>query len=227
MAKRRLLFKSGKRNYYEAPEAGYLIVNHGESGDHLEILNQRITEHMLGGLSSIGVLNQFVKRLNMHESMIFDYELIPIRIRVRLRADEEQAKTFGGKTGFIYAKPIYEIQFRNGEQKLNITFDDLITLGLVNEFELTEIKELVQRASDYLTGFYWQASALLVEFNAQFGRQYFDEFSTAIILTDELSPKDSVIWDVRAAESGDFTPLDLDILSERIKLPMFAATSAN
>lgn len=216
--KGRLVFEQNAKQYFEAAEEGFLVLN---AGNHLSpeaLLSQRITDHLLQGLASIGVQTQFVRQLNMHETLVYDLEPMPVRFRMKLRADEVHAELMDADLGAVFAKPICEILFFKGEKSIPLSFDDLVTLGVVSEFETDELKTIIQRVTDYLAGVYWSAGAILVDFTMSLGRLYLDDYHSVLAVTDDIAPDAATIWD--KASIGQEAPIHLDLaeIAHRLRL---------
>ena len=219
MVKRRLIFESNSKKYFEGPDPGCLIQNFSEGDDGVGVLNYRLCEYFLQGLSSIGIATHFIKRLNMHESLIHHLEMIPVTVRVRLRADEECSERMGFALGTIFSEPLLEVQFKNRDgATTQIALNDLATIGVMNDDEINDFQTLIRRVTDYLAGVYWSAGCLLVDFKLEIGRQYFDEYPSILVLTDEIGPIGAQIWDLTEDGSTVIKKLTVGDIAERLAL---------
>lgn len=219
MAKRRLMFESNSKKYFEGPEPGSLIQNFSEGADGVGVLNHRLCEYFLQGLSSVGIATHFIKRLNMHESLIHHLEMVPVSVKVRLRADEDYANRMGFPLATIFSEPLLEVHYRNKEGVgTQISLNDLSTLGVMNDDEIDDFQTLIGRVTDYLAGLYWSAGCLLVDYHLEVGRQYFDDYPPMLVVTDEIGPQNAQIWDL--AEDGARTIVKLEVsdIADRLSL---------
>ena len=219
MAKRRLVFESNSKRYFEGPDPGSLILNFREGEDGVGVLNHRLSEYFMQGMSSMGIATHFIKRLNMHESLIHHLEMIPVKMKVRMRADQTFAKDFDVEIGTVFTQPLVDFYFRNKEGELNvISQSHIISMGWANQEELQEVYGLIKRISDYLAGAYWSTGALLVDFNLELGRQYFDDYPPMLVVGDEVGPANTQLWDLQSETDGEIISLGVEEIADRLSL---------
>ncbi|MBT8416020.1 MAG: phosphoribosylaminoimidazolesuccinocarboxamide synthase, partial [Silicimonas sp.] len=88
MARRKKLYEGKAKILYEGPEPGTLVqyfkddatAFNAQKRDVIEgkgVLNNRLSEFFMKGLSQIGVPTHFIKRINMREQLIRQVEIIP------------------------------------------------------------------------------------------------------------------------------------------------------
>ncbi len=219
MAKRRLMFESNSKKYFEGPDPGSLIQNFSEGADGVAVLNHRISEYFLQGLSSVGIATHFIKRLNMHESLIHHLEMVPVTIKVRLRADEDYSQRMGFPLATIFSAPLLEVHYRNKEGVLTqVSLGDLSTLGVMNDDEIEDLERLIGRVTDYLAGLYWSIGCLLVDYQLEVGRQYFDDYPSMLVVTDEIGPQSAQIWDLSEDGAETIVKLKVSDIADRLSL---------
>src|SRR5215218_2337491 len=94
VSRRRQVYEGKAKILFEGPEPGTLVqyfkddataFNNQKKGiiTGKGVLNNRISEHLMLRLAEIGVPTHFVRRLNMHEQLIREVEIIPIEVVVR------------------------------------------------------------------------------------------------------------------------------------------------
>ena len=74
-----------------------------------------------------------------------------------------------------------------------------MALGIVSYAELGHIYDLARRTNDILVQFYHEAGIELVDFKMECGRTEDGD----IIVSDEISPDNSRLWDIATGEKLD------------------------
>ena len=129
MARRKKLYEGKAKTLYEGPEPGTLVqyfkddatAFNAEKRDVIEgkgVLNNRLSEFFMTGLSQIGVPNHFLKRLNMREQLIRSVEIIPLEVIVRNYAAGSMAKRLGMEEGTVLPRPIVEFSYKNDDLEI-------------------------------------------------------------------------------------------------------------
>ncbi len=107
MAPRRKKIYEGKAKIlYEGPEPGTLVQYFKDDATAFNaqkkatiegkgVLNNRLSEFFMTGLTNIGVPNHFIKRLNMREQLIRQVEIVPLEVIVRNFAAGSISKRLG------------------------------------------------------------------------------------------------------------------------------------
>lgn len=216
MSKRRLVFETQTKRFYEGPEPASLVENLRDSADHESILNGRISEYLMQGLIHMGVPTHFIRRLNMRETVIQHVEMLPFSVLIRNRADENYAKKFDFELGAILPKSIIEFRFHNSNNETHpLSQDEILNFELASRSELRQIMSLSQRVSDYLSGTYWAAGYFLVELSLEFGRQAYDDFHTTLMLADDIGPKQAQLWDINSSDENNLVRPSLSDVAKR------------
>jgi len=94
MSRRKKIYEGKAKILYEGPEPGTLIQYFKDDATAFNaqkhaiiegkgVLNNRISEFIMGHLNSIGVPTHFIRRLNMREQLIREVEIIPLEVVVR------------------------------------------------------------------------------------------------------------------------------------------------
>ena len=213
-SRRRKVYEGKAKVLFEGPEPGTLIqyfkddataFNNQKQGviTGKGVLNNRISEYLMEKLSSIGIPNHFVRRLNMREQLVKEVEIIPIELVIRNVVAGSLAKRFGIEEGEPLPRSIVEYYYKSDE--LNdplVTEEHISAFGWAAYQEIDEMLNLGLRINDYLSGLFMGAGLRLVDFKIEFGR-YWEDDEMSIILADEISPDSCRLWDVLTNEKLD------------------------
>ena len=159
------------------------------------ILNNIMSEHFMKGLSSIGIPNHFIKRLNMREQLVKSCEIIPLEVVVRNLAAGSMSKRLGLKEGTVLSRPIVEFYYKKDE--LNdplVTEEHVIGFNWATQVELEEIILMALRVNDFMSGMMYSVNIKLVDFKLEIGR-YFEDEIVKLIIADEISSDSCRLWD--------------------------------
>ncbi len=216
MSKRRLVFETQTKRFYEGPDASSLVEILSDSSDHASMLNSRISEYLTQGVTHMGVPSHFIKRLNMRETQIHHTEVLPFSVFLRNRADEAYAEAMGFDVGAILPEPIFEFLFHNGKGgERVIGASDLTTFDLVSKDEFETLMLYARRTNDFLLGTYWAAGYFLVDLKLEFGRQSLDDYQTILMLADDIGPLQAQLWDVIASNETEIVRPSLEDVAKR------------
>lgn len=169
------------------------------------ILNNLISEHIMGVMAENGITTHFVERLNAREQLIKKVSIIPVEVVVRNIAAGSLVKRLGGnhikiKDGDKLPKPMVEFYLK--EDALNdpiITSDHITHFGLASEDELDHIIETTLQVNTVLETMFTAIGITLIDFKLEFGRLD----NANIILADEISPDNCRLWDIKTGEKKD------------------------
>ena len=214
MARRRMVYEGKAKILYEGPEPGTLIqyfkddatAFNAEKRDVIDgkgVLNNRISEHIMSGLNSIGVPTHFIRRLNMREQLIKSVEMIPLEVVVRNVAAGSLSKRLGLEEGAPLPRPI--IEFCLKDDKLGdplVTEEHIIAFNWANQQDIDDIIALALRVNDFLAGMMLGVGIRLVDFKIECGRIWDGDFQR-IIVADEISPDSCRLWDAKSGEKLD------------------------
>ena len=212
--RRRKVYEGKAKVLFEGPEPGTLIqyfkddataFNNQKQGviTGKGVLNNRISEYLMEKLSSIGIPNHFVRRLNMREQLVKEVEIIPIELVIRNVVAGSLAKRFGIEEGELLPRSIVEFYYKSDELgDPLVTEEHISTFGWAAYQEIDEMLNLGLRINDYLSGLFMGAGLRLVDFKIEFGR-YWEDDEMSIILADEISPDSCRLWDVLTNEKLD------------------------
>jgi phosphoribosylaminoimidazole-succinocarboxamide synthase len=214
MARRRLVYEGKAKILYEGPEPGTLIqyfkddatAFNAEKHDVVEgkgVLNNRISEHIMSALNSIGVPTHFIRRLNMREQLIRSVEIVPLEVVVRNVAAGSLSKRLGIEEGQPLPRPIIEFYYK--DDKLGdplVTEEHIIAFNWATQQDLDDMVALALRVNDFLAGLFLGVGIKLIDFKIECGRIWEGDFQR-IIVADEISPDSCRLWDVKTGQKLD------------------------
>ena len=214
MSRRRLVYEGKAKILYEGPEPGTYIqyfkddatAFNAEKKAVIEgkgVLNNRISEHLMGGLNAIGVPTHFIRRVNMREQLIHSCEMIPLEIVVRNVAAGSISKRLGIAEGERLPRPIVEYYLKNDELgDPMVSEEHILAFNWAGQQDLDDMVALALRVNDFLSGVFLGVGIKLVDFKVEMGRIWEGEFQR-IIVADEISPDSCRLWDIRSDEKLD------------------------
>ncbi len=214
MARRKKLYEGKAKILYEGPEPGTLVqyfkddataFNAGKKDliDGKGVLNNRLSEFFMKGLSNIGVPNHFLKRLNMREQLIRAVEIIPLEVIVRNLAAGSMSTRLGLEEGTPLPRPIIEFSYK--DDKLGdplVPEEYIIAFGWATQQDLDDIVALAMRVNDYLSGVMYAVGIVLVDFKIEVGRIWEGDYMR-LIVADEISPDSCRLWDMETGQKFD------------------------
>ena len=214
MARRRLVYEGKAKILYEGPEPGTLIqyfkddatafnAQKKEVIDGKGVLNNRISEYIMTALTSIGVPNHFIRRLNMREQLIRACEIIPLEVVVRNVAAGSLSQRLGIEEGTPLPRPIIEFYLK--DDKLGdpmVTEEHVIAFNWAAQPAIDDIIALALRVNDFLSGLFAGIGIRLVDFKIETGRIWENDYQR-IIVADEISPDSCRLWDMKSGRKLD------------------------
>lgn len=214
MARRRMVYEGKAKILYEGPEPGTLIqyfkddatAFNAEKRDVIEgkgVLNNRISEHIMSALNSIGVPTHFIRRINMREQLIRSVEIVPLEVVVRNVAAGSLSKRLGIEEGQPLPRPIIEFYYKDdalGDPL--VTEEHIIAFNWAAQQDLDDMIALALRVNDFISGLFLGVGIKLVDFKIECGRIWEGDFQR-IIVADEISPDSCRLWDVKTGEKLD------------------------
>ncbi len=214
MAKGRLVYEGKAKILYEGPEPDTMVqyfkddatAFNAEKKDVIEgkgALNNRLSEHFMSGLNTIGVPTHFIKRLNMREQLIRTCEMIPLEVVVRNVAAGSMSTRLGIEEGTSLPRPIIEFYLK--EDELNdpiVSEEHIIAFGWATQQDVDDMIALALRVNDFMSGMMLGVGIRLVDFKIEIGRVFEGDFQR-LIVADEISPDSCRLWDVETGQKLD------------------------
>ena len=214
MARRKKVYEGKAKILYEGPEPGTLVqyfkddatAFNAEKRAKVEgkgVLNNRLSEFFMTGLSQIGVPNHFLRRLNMREQLIRAVEIIPLEVVVRNVAAGSLSKRLGLAEGAPLPRPIVEFYLKDDDLGDPMVAEEhIIAFGWASQQDLDDMVALALRVNDFLSGVMLGVGIRLVDFKIEIGRIWENDFMR-LIVADEISPDSCRLWDIETGQKLD------------------------
>ncbi|MCK8483974.1 phosphoribosylaminoimidazolesuccinocarboxamide synthase [Aliiroseovarius sp. S2029] len=214
MARRKKLYEGKAKILYEGTEPGTIVqyfkddatAFNAEKKDVIDgkgVLNNRLSEFFMKGLTQLGIPNHFIKRLNMREQLVRAAEIIPLEIIVRNVAAGSIANRLGIEEGTPLPRPIVEFSYKDDSLGDPLVPEEYIAaFGWASQQEMDEIVSMALRVNDYLSGVMYGVGIKLVDFKIEMGRVYEGDFPR-LIVADEISPDSCRLWDIETGQKLD------------------------
>lgn len=215
MSRRKKLYEGKAKILYEGPEPGTVVAYFKDDATAFNaqkkavlegkgVLNNRISEYIMGHLNRIGVPTHFIKRLNMREQLLREVEIIPLEVVVRNVAAGSIAKRFGLTEGEPLPRSVVEFYYKNDELEDPFVSEEHITaFNWATTQDIDEMLAMALRVNDFMGGIFAAANIRLVDFKLEFGRVYDQNDMMRVILADEISPDSCRLWDMDTNEKMD------------------------
>ncbi len=214
MSRRKKIYEGKAKILYEGPEPGTIVqyfkddatANNAEKRaviDGKGVLNNRLSEFFMKGLSQIGVPNHFIRRLNMREQLVRAVEIIPLEVIVRNIAAGSLSKRLGIEEGTPLPRPIIEFCFKDdalGDPM--VAEEHIIAFGWASQQDLDDMVALSLRVNDFLSGCMLAVGIRLVDFKIEIGRAWDGEYQR-LLVADEISPDSCRLWDIETDQKLD------------------------
>lgn len=214
MARRKKLYEGKAKILYEGPEPGTLVqyfkddatAFNAEKKATIEgkgVLNNRLSEHFMTGLNTVGIPTHFIRRLNMREQLVKAVEIIPLEVIVRNVAAGSLSKRLGIEEGTALPRPIVEFSYKDdalGDPMVSEEY--IIAFGWASQQDLDDIVALALRVNDFMSGIMFGVGIRLIDFKIEIGR-IFDGDYQRLIIADEISPDSCRLWDMKTNQKLD------------------------
>ncbi len=212
--RRRRIYEGKSKILFEGPEAGTLVQYFKDDTTTQRdgktevisgkgVLSNRISEFLMTRMGEVGIPTHLVRRLNMREQLIREVEIIPLIIKIRNVAAGSMVERFKVPEGTALPRSILEYHYKSDELGNPMVSEEHITcFGWADPQDLDDIVTLALRINDYLSGLFAGVGLRLVDFRAEFGRQWEGD-QLRVVLADELSPDNCRLWDMKTNEKFD------------------------
>ena len=214
MARRRLVYEGKAKILYEGPEPDTLIQYFKDEATAFNaqkkatiegkgVLNNRLSEHFMTGLNTVGVPTHFIRRLNMREQLIRLVEMIPLEVVVRNYSAGSLSKRLGIPEGQQLPRPIIEFYYK--DDALNdplVSEEHIIAFNWASQQDIDDMIALALRVNDFLSGMFLGVGIRLIDFKIEIGRVYDGDFQR-LIVADEISPDSCRLWDIETGRKLD------------------------
>lgn len=214
MARRTKIYEGKAKILYEGPEPGTIVqyfkddatAYNAQKRDTIEgkgVLNNRLCEHFMKGLTAVGIPNHFIKRLNMREQLVHQVEIIPLEVIVRNVAAGSMSKMLGIEEGTPLPRPIVEFCYKDDSLGDPLVSEEhILAFQWASQQDLDDMVAIALRVNDYLSGLMYGVGIKLVDFKIEIGRQFDGDYQR-LIVADEISPDSCRLWDVKTGQKLD------------------------
>ncbi len=214
MARRKKIYEGKAKILYEGPEPGTLVQYFKDDAtafnaqkkdviDGKGVLNNRLSEFFMKGLTQIGIPNHFIRRINMREQLIRSVEIIPLEVIVRNYAAGTLSQRLGLEEGTLLPRPIVEFCLKDDALGDPLVAEEhIIAFGWASQQDLDDMLALALRVNDFLSGCMLAVGIRLVDFKIEIGRVWDGDFQR-LIIADEISPDSCRLWDIETGQKLD------------------------
>lgn len=165
------------------------------------ILDNQISAILLGELNKKGVETHFVELVGEREQLCRKIEIIPLEITVHNRIAGSLAQRLGVEEGFKSDNTIVDLRYNNDDLDDPMINDHYaVALGLASYDELKFMYSQALKANKILSALLKKAGIELIDMKLEFGRA---SDNGHIIISDEISPDTSRMWDMETGEKLD------------------------
>ena len=214
MARRKKIYEGKAKILYEGPEPGTIVQYFKDDAtafnaekratiDGKGVLNNRLSEFFMNGLTNVGIPNHFIRRINMREQLVRAVEIIPLEVIVRNFAAGSMSKRLGIEEGQALPRPIVEFCLK--DDKLGdplVSEEHIIAFGWAAQQDLDDMIALGLRVNDFLSGVMYGVGIKLVDFKIEIGRVWDNDYHR-LIVADEISPDSCRLWDMETGQRLD------------------------
>lgn len=214
--KKPIIYEGKSKILFEGPEDGTLIQHFKDDIAIPEqtdanktytifgkgVLSNRISAYLMTQLDTIGIPNHFLHVMNMREQLVRDTEMLHFDVIVRNAATGDFCDRFGVPEGTELMRPIIEFYFKNKNGKyVHVSDEHILTFGWATPDEIDDILFAAMRTNDFLTGLFHGVGLKLIDIKLEFGRIFFEDGDSLVIMSDEISPDSCHLWDRESKEN--------------------------
>jgi len=164
------------------------------------VINNRVTNHLMGLLQQNGIPTHILEPLNDRETVVRKVTIIPLEVIVRNIAAGSLAQRLGLEEGIRMGRTVLEYSYKDdalGDPMVNEYH--IFAMGWATEEELKKLADLSLRINELLGGYLKQVGIELIDFKLEFGRTSDGQ----IVLADEISPDTCRFWDTATGKKLD------------------------
>jgi phosphoribosylaminoimidazole-succinocarboxamide synthase len=211
MEKLNQLYEGKAKKVYATEDPELLIVSYKDDATAFNgekkgtiagkgVINNRVTNHLMGRLEAAGIPTHFVKELSDTDTVVKKVTIVPLEVIIRNISAGSFAKRYGVEEGIVFDTPTFEVSYKNdalGDPLM--TESHALALKLCTPEELDLIKKYALQINDLLKSFMKEIGIDLVDFKLEFGKLS----DGTIVLADEISPDTCRLWDEKTHEKLD------------------------
>lgn len=210
MEKKDLLYEGKAKKVFTTDDPSLLIVDYKDDATAFNglkkgtiegkgVINNKVSNYMMGLLEKEGVPTHFVKQLSDRETLVKRVKIVPIEVIVRNIAAGSLSKRLGLPEGTKLASTVLEYCYKDdalGDPMINEYH--IAAMNLATLDEMAAIADYALRVNSFMTKYLADLGIELIDFKLEFGR-----FEGKIVLADEISPDTCRFWDTKTGEKLD------------------------
>ena len=208
--------EGNEKIFYYHEKQDYALVEHFKDAIYLVdssiaevsgagILRNSLSAFLMQKLDMIGLEHHFIEKLNMREQVVQMTDALPIKVSITYLACGRYVTDFGMEEGMVFDEPLIDFHYKSEEGLRPVVNEEQIMhFCYLNKHAIKDIKRVVSKAGDFLTGLFAGAGIRLVESTFSLGT-VFDGVEFITLITDEISPATCRLWDL-----SDNTKLDFE-----------------
>lgn len=211
MEKREMLYEGKAKKVYKTDDDNLYIVSYKDDATAFNglkkgtirrkgVVNNKMSNYLMGLLEKEGIPTHFVKELNDRETLVRKVKIVPLEVIVRNTAAGSFSKRFGVSEGTKLLNPTLEFCYKDdalGDPMVNNYH--ITACGWATKEELDTITDYTFKINAFLKDFFKKINIDLIDFKIEFGKTGDGE----IILADEISPDTCRFWDSETHEKLD------------------------
>lgn len=183
---------------YKDDATAFNGVKKGQIADKGEV-NNRLSALFFAEIEKAGIPTHFVELINEREMLVRSLAMIPLEVVVRNIAAGSLAKRLGVEEGFVLAKPVVELYYKDDELGDPFVNESHVSaMGWAGDADVKEIQMLGLKINDVLRNVLLKAGIDLIDFKLEFGKA-----DGKVYLGDEISPDTCRFWDLETREKLD------------------------
>ena len=203
MEKKELLFEGKEKRIFATDDPEVVLIHYKDvttafGGIKKAVLkgkgicNNKISSIIFDRLESRGIRTHYIKTVGEREQLCHKIEIIPLQMVVRNRLAGTTARMLGVEDGRRIPNTVFELRYNNDELgDPMINRHHAVALGILSYEEIDRLYEIASRTNEVLRELFHEAGIELVDFKRECGRAADGE----IIVSDEISPDNSRLWD--------------------------------
>lgn len=211
MIKKDILFEGKEKTIYATDDPDKVIINFSDvmtafGGIKRAILknkgvyNNSISSTVFHELGKAGIRTHYIETLSDREQLCHKIELIPLQVIVRNKLAGTTAELLGVEEGTAIKNTVYELRYNNDELcDPMINEHHAVALGIISYDEVHKMFATAEAVNNVLKRLFLKAGIDLIDFKIEFGRASDGQ----IILSDEISPDNTRLWDIKTGEKLD------------------------
>lgn len=168
------------------------------------ILRNTISAYLMEKLDMVGIDNHLIEKMNMREQLIQMVDMVPLQISISYLACGRYTTEFGMEQGYVFDRPMIDFHYKSSEKFFPVVNEQqIMNLCMLSKYEIKELQKIVQRAGDFLAGFFASSGIRLVEAKFECGKVFTGE-EFIMMIADEISPDTCRLWDLNTNDKLDF-----------------------